>query len=99
MALADIGLKGTGGLNAPPTDRWVTASGGTPPVIAAGEPCKQNAAGDENVILLVDADLTIGTDQPMAGVSVNGSSETASAAGYVDVFTPGKWLLYEIFSL
>ena len=98
MSLADVGIRGTGGLNAPPTDRWVVASGQTD-LVEAGEPTKQNAAGDENVILLVDADLTVATDQPMAGVSVANSTETASAAGYVDVYTPGMWLLYEILAL
>lgn len=98
MSRADIWLRETGGLNAPPTDRWVVAAG-TPPTIRAGEPAKQNAAGDENVILLVDADLTIGTDQPMAGVAVVDSNEVSGTAGYVDVHTPCMNLLYEILAL
>lgn len=98
MSLADIGLKETGGLNAPPTDRWEVAAG-TPPTIEPGEPCKQGATGDEAIILLVDADLTIGTDQPFVGIAVTTSSEVAATAGFVDVYTPLMNLLYEIREL
>lgn len=98
MSRADIWISETGGLNATPTDRWVVAAG-TPPTIRAGEPAKQNAAGDENVILLVDADLTVGTDQPMAGVAAIDSSEVSGTAGYVDVYTPLINTLYEMLVL
>ncbi len=95
MARADVSIKETGGLNSVPTDRWVVATG-TPITVKAGEPCKQNATADENVILLVDADLTIATDQPMAGVAAIDSSETASAAGYVDLYVPLPNVKWEI---
>ena len=98
MSRADISIRETGGLNYVPSDRWVVATG-TPITIKAGEPCKQNATADENVILLVDADLTVATDQPMAGIAVIDSSETASAAGYVDVYAPLPSVKWEIKSL
>ncbi len=87
MARADISIKETGGLTSVPTARWTVAAG-TPVTIKAGEPAKQNATGDENVILLVDADLTIATDQPMSGIAAVDSTETASASGYSDQYVP-----------
>lgn len=95
MARADISIKETGGLNYVPSDRWVVATG-TPPTIKAGEPCKQNATADENVILLVDGDLTIATDQAMAGIACIDSNETAAAAGYVDLYVPLPNVKWEI---
>lgn len=95
MSRADISIKETGGRNSVPSDRWVVASG-TPITIKAGEPAKQNATGDENVILLVDADLTIATDQPMSGIAVSDSTETASAAGYSDQYVPLPDVKWEI---
>lgn len=78
-----------------PTDRWVVAAA-TPITIKAGEPTKQNATADENIILQVDADLTIATDQPMAGIAATDSTETASAAGYSDVYVPLPDIKWEI---
>lgn len=95
MARNDITIKETGGLNYVPTDRWVVATG-TPITIKAGEPAKQSATADENIILLADADLTIATDQPMAGVAAIDSSETAAAAGYVDCYVPLAGIKWEI---
>ena len=95
MARSDINIKETGGLNSVPTDRWVVASG-TPVTIKAGEPAKQNADGSEQVILLVDADLTIATDQPMSGVAAVDSTETASASGYSDQYVPLPNVKWEI---
>ena len=95
MSRHDITVKETGGRNSLPTDRWVVALG-TPPTIKAGEPCKQNAAGDENVILLVDADFTVDTDNPMAGIAVIDSNEVAAAAGYVDCYVPLPDIKWEI---
>ena len=97
MARNDITIKETGGRNSVPTDRWVVASGQTL-LIKAGEPAKQNATADENVILLADADLTIATDQPMSGVAAADSTETAAAAGYSDQYVPLpdiKWEMKE----
>ena len=95
MSRADINIRETGGLNYVPSDRWVVAAG-TPITVKAGEPCKQNATADENVILLVDADLTIATDQPMAGIAAADSSEKAAAAGYVDLYVPLPSVKWEI---
>ena len=95
MSRADISIKETGGRNSVPTDRWVVASGQTL-LIKAGEPAKQNATADENVILLVDADLTIATDQPMSGIAATDSTETASAAGYSDQYVPLSDIKWEI---
>lgn len=95
MARADISIKETGGRNSVPTDRWVVASG-TPITIKAGEPAKVNATADENVILLVDADLTVATDQPMSGIAATDSTETASAAGYSDQYVPLPDIKWEI---
>ena len=95
MSRADISFKETGGRNSVPTDRWVVASGQTT-LIDAGEPAKQNATADENVILLVDADLTIATDQPMSGIAAADSTETASAAGYSDQYVPLPDIKWEI---
>ena len=95
MARADISIKETGGRNSVPTDRWVVASGQTL-LIKAGEPAKQNAVADENVILLVDADLTIATDQPMSGIAATDSTETATAAGYSDQYVPLPDIKWEI---
>jgi len=95
MSRNDITIRETGGLNSVPTDRWVVAAG-TPPTIKAGEPCKQNATADENVILLVDDDLTVATDNAMAGVAAVDSSEVAATAGYVDVYCPLPGVKWEI---
>lgn len=95
MARADINIKETGGLNSVPTDRWVVASGATL-TIKAGEPAKQKATGDENAILLVDADLTIGTSQPMTGIASDDSTETASASGYSNQYAPLPNVKWEI---
>lgn len=91
----DITIKESGGRNSVPTDRWVVASGQTT-LIDAHEPAKQNATADENVILLVDADLTIATDQPMSGIAAIDSTETASAAGYSDQYVPLPDIKWEI---
>ena len=95
MARSDINIKETGGRNSVPTDRWVVASGQTLK-IKAGEPAKQNATSDENVILLVDADLTIATDQPMTGVAATDSTDTVAASGYSDQYVPFADIKWEI---
>lgn len=98
MSLGDIALEETGGLNAPPTDRWGVAAG-TPPTIEPGEPCKQSAAAADTIITFVDADHTVGTDQPIAGISITTSDEVSGTAGFVDVYTPVPNLKYTILAL
>ena len=97
MSNADIGVKETGGRNSLPTDRWVVASGQTE-LIEAGEPAK--VTDDEGeVILLVDADLTIGTDKTMSGIAARSSTETSSASGYSDQFLPLPDIQWEVKAL
>lgn len=98
MSLGDIGIRETGGLNAPPIDRWGVAAG-TPPTIEPGEPCKQSGAAAATVILFVDADFTVGTDNLIAGISVSTSDEVSGTAGFVDVYTPLMNLKYELLAL
>src|SRR3990167_8717391 len=99
MSRADIGIKETGGRNSVPTDRWGVAAG-TPPTVKAGEPAKvssqSSATLSGEVILLVDADLTIGTDQLFAGVAANDSNEVSGALGYVDLYVPLPDIKWEI---
>jgi hypothetical protein len=99
VSRADIGIKESGGRNSVPTDRWIVASG-TPVTIKAGEPAKltDSTLGTDTglVILLVDADLTIATDQPMSGIASNDSTETASASGYSDQYVPLPDIKWEI---
>src|SRR3990167_1314535 len=98
MSRADISVKESGGRNSIPTDRWIVRAG-TPVTIKAGEPAKQNlqATGSvEEVILLVDADLTIDTDASMVGVAAIDSTESASASGYVDTYLPLPDIKWEI---
>lgn len=92
---ADISILETGGRNSVPIDRWVVAAGQTL-LIKAGEPAKQSATGNENVVLLEDADLTIGTDQPMSGIAAVDSTETVSASGYSDQYVPLPDIKWEI---
>ena len=96
MSRADISIKETGGRNSVPTDRWVVASGQTT-LIDAGEPGKMSAATARNTsILLVDADLTIATDQPMTGIAAIDSTETSTASGYSDQYVPLPDIKWEI---
>jgi hypothetical protein len=95
MSKADISIKETGGRNSVPTDRWVVASGQAA-LIEAGEPAKLTTADYEKVILLEDADLTIGTDLPMSGIAATDSTDTASAAGYSDQYVPLADIKWEI---
>lgn len=106
MARNDITIKETGGLNSVPTDRWTVAAGRTPAgdniTIKAGEPAKLSASaatlavGTSLVVCLVDADLTIATDQPMAGIAAIDSTESVSAVGYSDQYVPLPGIKWEI---
>lgn len=98
MSRADITIKDTGGHNTVPTYKWQRDDRDTSSDTAclAGEPVKQSVAGGAFALKLVDADLTIGTDQPMIGVAASDSTETASADGSVQVFMPLPGIVYEI---
>lgn len=63
--------------------------------IAAGEFTKTNATAAPYAVPLVDADLTIGTDQTLVGLAAKASTETASANGTVEVIVPLPDLVYE----
>ena len=96
MSRSDINPKGSGGVNALPIDRWVVGSG-TTEAIKAGEPAKMSASNAKHAaILLVDADLTIATDQPMTGIASNDSTETATASGFSDQYVPLPNVKWEI---
>lgn len=96
MARNDITIKESGGLNAVPVDRWVVAAG-APVTIKAGEPAKESSTDATNQsILLVDADLTVATDQPMTGIAVDDSTETAAATGYSNQYVPLPNVKWEI---
>ncbi len=94
MSRNDITPKESGGRNSIPIDRWIVASGQTD-LIDAGEPAKTNDDEGE-VILLVDADLTLGTDKLMTGIAANDSTETATASGYSDQYVPLPDIKWEI---
>lgn len=101
MAKNDIRIYDVGGLScAPvfPAKGWQVAAA-TPPTVEAGEPTKGSGTSQEDVILLVDADLTIGTDQTFNGVAAKDSEETSGAAGYVDLYMPLPNIIYEIRAL
>lgn len=94
----DITIKETGGRNSVPVDRWIVSAGQTT-LIDAGEPAKMYGTGAEVSILLVDADLTVGTDAPMTGIAAADSTETAAAAGYSDQYVPLPDIKWEIKAL
>ena len=101
MAKNDFRIYDVGGLScAPvfPANSWQVAAA-TPPTIEAGEPTKASGTSEEDVILLVDADLTIGTDQTFTGVAAADSAETSGAAGFVDLYIPLPGIIYEIRAL
>lgn len=78
-----------------PTYNWVVAAG-TPVTVKAGEPTKVTSTSSNAVILLVDADLTIATDQPFTGVAAKDSTETAAATGLVELYKPLDGIEYEM---
>ena len=63
-------------------------------IFAAGHFAKTGATSSQFVVPLVDADLTIGTDQPCHGLAIGASSETASVNGAVYLVIPTDTLLY-----
>lgn len=93
MAKGDIKIVDQGGLNTVPTVRWQTEAAAT--AIYAGEPTKLKAAGSPYVIPWADADITPGTDTIFTGIAASDSTQTASADGYIDVYMPIPFLVYE----
>lgn len=93
MSRGDIKIVDTGGLSAVPTYRWQTEAAST--AISAGEPCKIKSAGSPYAILCADADMTLGTDVQFLGIAASTSTHTAAADGYVDIYVPFPWIVYE----
>jgi hypothetical protein len=93
MALDNVKIRSTGGLNSVPTVRYQTEAAST--AIYAGELCKLKAAGSPYAVTFVDADLTLGTDSQFLGLAASTSTHTAGADGYVDIYVPHTNLVYE----
>lgn len=74
-------------------DPRIVASG-TTASITPGAPTKQGTSGA--VAVMADGDGT--TSQRFTGLAKNTSSETASAAGYVEAFLPMPGIIYEGFA-
>lgn len=102
MSLNDIAIKRFAGYNCVPSFEWLRDDRDTSSQTAttkAGEPLKVNATAGQFCILLVDADLTIGTDQPFVGVAAEESTETASVDGAVNAYMPLPGVVYEVKAL
>lgn len=98
MSRGDIKIVDAGGLSAVPTYSWQVASNASAPSIKAGEPVKQAGTNSQYVVICVDGDLTIGTDQPFIGIAASDSNETTSADGAVEVYMPLPGIVYEAFA-
>lgn len=93
MALNDIKVLDVAGHNVLPTRTYQVTSG-TTSSIKAGEPVIMTTIGTSQYAkLAVDADPTIGTDY-LLGIAAGASTETASAAGTVEVFLPLPGVVY-----
>lgn len=89
MSVSKIDVKIQFPEQAPWTYSPGVASGGTPPAINAGEPTKQSSA---NVATMVDADGT--TSQVFTGIAKASSTETATVAGNVTLYSPLPGIVY-----
>lgn len=98
MSDNDIQIVDVGGHAGLPTYQWQVASGAAAS-IGPGEPLKMSASASQYVVLQADADLTIGTDQPMPGVAANTSTDTTSADGVVQVWMPLPGVIYRVRAL
>ncbi len=86
MALGDIKIHDMGGLSALPSATYQVAASAT--LIQPGEPVKvETAAGTATVIKFADGDPTTSTLQ-VVGVAAGVSTNTAAAAGTVEVYLP-----------
>jgi hypothetical protein len=93
MAKNDVRIVGTGGLDSVPTIRWQTEANSV--AIYAGELVKLKSAGSPYALGFVDADITLGTDAQFLGLAKSDSTHTASVDGYVDVYIPHPFIIYE----
>lgn len=93
MAKNDIKIIDQAGHNVIPTREYQVTSG-TTSSIKAGEPVIMTTIGSSQYAkLAVDADPTIGTDYVL-GIAASDSTETASAAGVVNVYLPLPGVVY-----
>lgn len=83
MALGDLTLYAHPYVSALPSRQHQVTSGGTPPAINAGEPVSKTL-GNQFVITNPSSGQAVATNF-LAGVATTTSTETASAAGVVDV--------------
>lgn len=94
MALGDISPFATP-TNSPLASRThQVTSGGTPPAILAGEPVAKTL-GNQYVITLATNKPVVATDF-LAGIAMTTSTETATAAGTVDVALPDASTIWVI---
>ena len=93
MSKNDIKVKDIAGLNVLPTRTYQVASGAATS-IKAGEPVVMTTIGtSQYAVLAADADPTIGTDY-LLGIAAGDSTDTASAAGTVEVYLPLPGVVY-----
>lgn len=91
MAQGNVTLREGGIFSNPPTKRYQVAASAT--LIYAGEPVKLNASEDAVVIKCADAE-PVTSSPTFVGIAATDSTNTASAAGYVDVFDPLEGQVY-----
>lgn len=93
MSRNDIKIVDTAGYNVIPTRVYQVASGAAAS-IKAGEPVVMTTIGTSvYASLAADADPTIGTDY-LLGIAAGDSTDTASAAGTVEVYLPLPGVVY-----
>ncbi len=93
MALNDFKVQDVAGHNVIPSRVYQVASG-TTASIKAGEPVICATIGtSQYAAIAADADPTIGTDY-LLGIAAGTSTETASAAGTVEVLLPLPGVVY-----
>lgn len=90
MARNDVRIHDVGGLNVVPTYQWSTAAATT---LVSGDAATNTNGSTEDVIRVVDNTPTTG--DPLAGVVALDSTDTASAAGVVQLYIPVPGVVYE----
>lgn len=93
MAIGNVWIRSTGGLNEVPVMKYQTEANAA--AINPGELCKIKSAGSPYVIALVDADLTAGTDSQFVGLAASTATHTASVDGTVLVHMASPSIVYE----
>lgn len=93
MAINDVKIKDSVYENVP-TWTWQVDASAT--LIYPGEPVKLYAAGSPYVVKLADAEPVIGTTTQVIGIAKSTSTNTASAAGTVEVYMPLPGIVYSI---